>query len=309
MKRSKAQEYVRRIQTVEYSVSILGVDILTDLSKINEVNYNSVLDKASAILTKWKMRNLSLCGKVVVVNTMVASLFTYKMQVLPLMKKTHVEKFNKLVQDFLWNGRKPKILLKNLQLEKHQGGLKLVDIVKKDKALKLSWLKWLHEDEFLAQHAYQKLSLVLAQQIWKCNLKTNDIEALFGKSFWRDVLSCWAEINFQKDENYVTIMKQMIWYNSNIRINNKPFIFKKACLEGLMYVCQLFNQDGTILPADHFVRFYNCNVMQANMLISAIPKRWKAVVMDCYLGKRHSGTLVIIYPLLCNISLNIKVKQ
>ena len=29
----------------------------------------------------------------------------------------------------------------------------------------------------------------------------------------------------------------------------------------------------------------------------------------CYLGKRHSGTLVIIYPLLCNISLNIKVKQ
>ena len=29
----------------------------------------------------------------------------------------------------------------------------------------------------------------------------------------------------------------------------------------------------------------------------------------CYLGKRHSGTLVIIYPLLCNISLNIIVKQ
>ena len=28
----------------------------------------------------------------------------------------------------------------------------------------------------------------------------------------------------------------------------------------------------------------------------------------CYLGKRHSGTLVIIYPLLCNISLNIRVK-
>ena len=31
--------------------------------------------------------------------------------------------------------------------------------------------------------------------------------------------------------------------------------------------------------------------------------------INCYLGKRHSGTLVIIYPLLCNISLNIKVKQ
>ena len=31
--------------------------------------------------------------------------------------------------------------------------------------------------------------------------------------------------------------------------------------------------------------------------------------MECYLGKRHSGTLVIIYPLLCNVSLNIIVKQ
>ena len=29
----------------------------------------------------------------------------------------------------------------------------------------------------------------------------------------------------------------------------------------------------------------------------------------CYLGKRHSGTLVITYPLLCNVSLNIRVKQ
>ena len=29
----------------------------------------------------------------------------------------------------------------------------------------------------------------------------------------------------------------------------------------------------------------------------------------CYLGKRHSGTLVIKYPLLCNVSLNIRVKQ
>ena len=28
-----------------------------------------------------------------------------------------------------------------------------------------------------------------------------------------------------------------------------------------------------------------------------------------YSGKRPSGTLVIIYPLLCNVSLNIRVKQ
>ena len=33
------------------------------------------------------------------------------------------------------------------------------------------------------------------------------------------------------------------------------------------------------------------------------------IVTHCYLGKRHSGTLVIIYPLLCNVSLNIRVKQ
>ena len=35
----------------------------------------------------------------------------------------------------------------------------------------------------------------------------------------------------------------------------------------------------------------------------------KGHAWQCYLGKRHSGTLVIIYPLLCNISLNIRVKQ
>ena len=35
----------------------------------------------------------------------------------------------------------------------------------------------------------------------------------------------------------------------------------------------------------------------------------KGVPHKSYLGKRHSGTLVIIYPWLCNVSLNIRVKQ
>ena len=61
------------------------------------------------------------------------------MQVLPLMPETVIKTVNNYISNFIWNGRKAKIGLKTLQLDKENGGATLVDLWERDKAMKISW--------------------------------------------------------------------------------------------------------------------------------------------------------------------------
>ena len=69
------------------------------------------------------------------------SLYTYKMMVLPKIPEYVVKQTEGLITDFLWNGRKPKIPLRTLQLNKASGGQNLIDLRKKDIALKAMWVE------------------------------------------------------------------------------------------------------------------------------------------------------------------------
>ena len=70
------------------------------------------------------------------VNTLVASLFVYKMMVLPIIPKHIVKHIDNIVRNYIWNGKKSKIAYNILQNPKKEGGLNLINITKKDKALK-----------------------------------------------------------------------------------------------------------------------------------------------------------------------------
>ena len=63
-------------------INILGLMITADPDLV-ELNIEPLINKAEAILKMWRKRNLSLFGKVQVVNSLVASLFTYRLAVLP----------------------------------------------------------------------------------------------------------------------------------------------------------------------------------------------------------------------------------
>ena len=154
LSKAKAKMYtVKNIRWCEEDINVLGVQI-SKLNDLQKINYESILNKVNATLNVWRGRNLSLCGKILIVNTLTASLFTYKMLVLPKIKDNYVKKFEQLVNDFLWLGRKPKITLKTLQKSKGDGGLGLIDLRMKDTSLKTNWVNWLEEDDLLSELAF-----------------------------------------------------------------------------------------------------------------------------------------------------------
>ena len=211
-------------------ISVLGVTIAhTD---IVQKNYQDIVSKVKKTLNLWYNRDLSLIGKIQVVNTLVASLFVYKMMVLPIIPINIVKQVDNLIREFIWNGKKSKIAYKILQQSKQQGGLNLVNLVRKDKALKATWPKILSQERKYATLVYSIMRCSsLEENIWRCSIAPEDVVNIRIKNqFWRDTLKSWCEYNFFYE---VRIENQLIWYNSRIRVKEKPFFWGDSYKHGL----------------------------------------------------------------------------
>ena len=181
----------------------------------------------------------------------------------------------KLCKVFLWNGAKPKIVLTTLQANKVSGGLKLVNLKKKERALKLTWLQVLKNETQYANMVYTFMDPILKEDIWRCNLEKTDVKLIVKNDFWKAILESWADYNYQTECSG----EQLIWWNSKIRIANKPVRWEKAYKNGLKMVNQLF-ENGKPLPVCLLQDKYGLTQMETNMLFSALLKENKNHCFD-----------------------------
>ena len=133
------------------------------------------------------------------------------------------------------------------------------------------------EDPMLSELVYAKIAPVLKEDIWKCNLAPDDVKHCVKTQkdpFWTQILMLWCQENYcEQSENRKEIMNQLIWNNSKIRQNNKPFLFDKAYEDGLRQIAQLVNINGELFNALETI-----TIMQSNTILSALPKRWKEIL-------------------------------
>ena len=252
-------------------ITVLGVTIAHD--NLVEKNYSTIVEKAKRILGAWTHRGLSLLGKVQVVNTLIASLFVYKMMVLPLIPDRTIKQVENAIRDFLWNGRKAKIALKILQNSKKEGGLGLVNLKVKDIALKATWPQILQKEQQYAQMVYAEMKCrCLQEDIWRCSIAPEEIKLLkITNQFWANVLESWSKFNYFNNKR---IENQIIWYNSCIRINNKTFMWNDVYQRGLKFVHQLF-QEQEFKSSRQVKEEFGLTELRFNSLKVAIPKEWK----------------------------------
>ena len=262
-------------------ITVLGVTISHE--DIVSKNYNSLVAKVRKTLKAWHNRGLSLIGKVQVVNTLVASLFVYKMMVMPIIPKNVVKTVENHIREFLWDGKKSKISFKVLQNPKGQGGLNLVNLENRDKALKATWPMILANEKEYSKMVYGTMKCsTLGEDIWRCRINPADVESLrFKEQFWKDVLKCWCDYNYYQD---FSIENQIIWYNSQIKIGKKIFFWKDVYQKGLIYLHQLF--DCKKFKSDEQVeQQYGLTKMRYNSLKTAIPSEWKEFFLQTEVGE------------------------
>ena len=252
-------------------ITVLGITISHD--DLNTKNYDALPRKVDDILGSWQNRGLSLIGKVQVVNTLIASLFVYKMMVLPSIPIATVKSVDNKIRNFLWNGKKSKIAYNILQNKVEDGGLNLVNLKNKDSALKATWPQILYSEQDYAQMVYGIMRVgYLGHDIWRCSIEEKDIKDLKIKEpFWSDVVRAWSKWNPYYNRR---IENQFIWYNSRIRIAGKIFFWQDVYVRGLKYVYQLF--EGMKFKTEEAVwRQYGLTKLRYNSLKVSLPVDWK----------------------------------
>ena len=259
------------------------------------LNYKEMQNKINDILTAQKRRNLSQMGKILVVNTLIVSLFVYKMQVLPLMAVNDVKIIEKNIEAFLWSGHKPKIQLEILKKCKEDGGLGLVDLHKKDMSMKVLWVKIIQEpiNKDLPEIVYKTLCPSLKHDIWLCQINSMELSQIVtkeGNPFWFDILFSWRVYN--KKQNLPN--NRYLWFNSEIKIEDKPIKWGKALKKGLIV-------NGLLSIAKAGQKF-ELTLMQCNALVSAIPCKWLKEEKESKKGVNENISVPItkqIYACLC----------
>ena len=138
---------VKNIDLTKTSIRILGVHYSYDKSIREKRNFISVIEKIEKVLKVWKMRKLTLNGKITIFKTLALSKIIYisHMSSVPPAIITQLTQIHK---DFIWDEKKPKIKHSTLIANYEDGGLRDIDIFSKIKALQLSWLKRLHDNNF-----------------------------------------------------------------------------------------------------------------------------------------------------------------
>ena len=138
---------VKNINLTNDSIRVLGIHFSYDSRICEEKNFTGTIKKICNVLKVWKMRNLTLIGKIVIFKSLAISkiISTSYMSTVPTTVLNNLVTIHK---DFIWDGKKPKIKHSTLIANYSDGGLKDIDIPSKIRALQLSWLKRLLDDSF-----------------------------------------------------------------------------------------------------------------------------------------------------------------
>ena len=221
------------------------------------------------------MRNLTLYGKILIVNTLTASLFVHRLTVMRTVPTIWYKKFQDLANAFIWNGRKPKIAWKIVTGNKENGGLGLVDLKKKHDALKVAWVTRLHKKEKIANLAYELLKNQYGHHVWLCNLKPKELSELFSlDNFWGDVLQDWLQIS--KIRKNQTEVDESVWLNMDIKIANQVLYHKKLINKGVCMVSHFFIKKKIMTWQEFNDKYPNLlTYLQYQGLVVAIPKKHK----------------------------------
>ena len=136
--------------------------------------------------------------------------------------------------------------------------------------------------------AYDAMDNPIGDLIWQTQLHKEDIKLICeNQSFWRNILTVWCELNTQLVTTKRQVEEQVIWLNSNIRINKKPSLYVNWYKKGITRIKDIIHADGTFLSTKQIEKKYGFKPLFTELygLTSVIPTTWKCWLKDTQVGQ------------------------
>ena len=112
MKSSNSRLYTaKEVSWSNDSIRILGIEITVN-NDIEKLNVLPLISKMENIIKMWSWRQLTLYGKITIINTLLLSQLVYRLTVLPSPSEATLRRIDKILFDYLWDGKPHKIAKK-----------------------------------------------------------------------------------------------------------------------------------------------------------------------------------------------------
>lgn len=130
---------IGEINVTNGAVRCLGIFIGHDKEQCFDLNWKKNYDDMEKLFESWKKRKLTIFGKTCIVNSLVISKLIYVGSILPIPYQDFLKKIKCSIFNFIWDKR-DRIKRDTIVGKIEDGGVGLVDIELKLKAIKASWV-------------------------------------------------------------------------------------------------------------------------------------------------------------------------
>ena len=244
------------IDLTKETIKILGIHYSYNKHIQVEKKFYDHVKAIETVLKAWRMRNLTLQGKITIFKTLAISKLVHLALVLPVIFgitcNSVIKELNKIQQNFIWSGKNSKIKHGTLCNDYENGGLKNVDIESKMISLRCLWVKRLYDESF---HEWKVIPNYLITKalgdnfLFHSNLKFNNFFRNSLKStlpiFYQDLFTNWSKNLCSPVMLPSAIASQFLWHNRFIEIDGKTIFWSNFSENNINFVGKLF-QNGKL---------------------------------------------------------------
>ena len=262
------------------TIKILGIHFSYNNNVKNNENFMKHIRKIEQVLKLWRMRYLSIEGKITVFKTLALSKIIHLALVTDVPKST-ILALNKIQKEFIWKNSNPKIKHSTLCSNYEKGGLKNVDITSKIISLQCSWIKRLFDK---SAHCWKVIPLHLIKTYlgdtfrFHSNLEIPVNKIKTFPIFYKQIFRNWSTKLSAQPTLPSTIASQVLWYNKYIKVDNKSIYNCYISKKKINYIAQFFGSAGNLKTWEVLKEEYQLNENKKFafiQIIHAIPKSWK----------------------------------
>jgi hypothetical protein len=222
------QKIKKKINFQTNGIQILGIYFSHNKEYFRSQNLDRVFEKFKATLSIWKLRNLTLYGKVQVVRSLAISQLLYVMSTINV-PPIYYKKVEDEIVNFIWSGKKTEIKYKSLIGNYSEGGLRLPDIQSMIQTSRVKWAIKLMEG-IESEKNWKRLALYYMNKLGGVGVIGEHFQLpnnLKDKpEFYKEILQAWSEISETKIDNVENVMRQPIWSNKFIQIQVEPSLLR-----------------------------------------------------------------------------------
>ena len=175
---------------------------------VEDGNWTYSISTLTASLRKLRFSNHSLLGRILLVKTMLASIFVDKMSLLPSPPQEVLKPLNTFFYNYVWQNGIHHIVRNTMEQEIEYGGFKMLNIFLQERSLKFIWIQHLlneDSDSFwkaqVSQCFIMPINIILEFNITAQKLPAFIKAGSILPPFWVSLLQIWFTTRYINSSN------------------------------------------------------------------------------------------------------------